>query len=145
MPSFYLFMTFTSAVKQMWHTYKYVLKHPFRQYKFIQTIISKCRVYIDFSFIHCTYASLNTGGIKFIKLIIVWNISNLFLHNSKDRKTSRSYAINKLQTMMFDGCHIFPFPSRLTPFLCILIYSLWHVPASFLKKQKNLLLQISPC
>ena len=28
--------------------------------------------------VQCTYASLNTGGIKFIKLIIVWNISNFF-------------------------------------------------------------------
>ena len=28
--------------------------------------------------LYCTYASLNTGGMKFIKLIIVWNISNLF-------------------------------------------------------------------
>ena len=31
MPSFYLFMTFSSEVKQMWHKYKYVLKHPFKQ------------------------------------------------------------------------------------------------------------------
>ena len=31
------FMTFTSEVKQMWHMYKYVLKHPFRQDIFKQT------------------------------------------------------------------------------------------------------------
>ena len=37
------------------------------------------RLCLDFSFIYCTYASLNTGFIKFIKLIIVWNISNLFV------------------------------------------------------------------
>ena len=36
MPSFYLFMTFTSEVKQMWHMYKYVLKHPFREDRFKQ-------------------------------------------------------------------------------------------------------------
>ena len=72
MPSFYLFTTFTSEVKQMWHMYKYVLKHPFRQDIFKQTYRNVVfRDYIDFSCINCTYASLNTGGIKFIKLIIV--------------------------------------------------------------------------
>ena len=35
-------------------------------------------LYLDFSFTFCTRASLNTGSIKFLKLIIVWNISNLF-------------------------------------------------------------------
>ena len=55
----------------MCHMYKYVLKHHIRQDLFkprdslIQENISK------FLFLYCTYASLNTGGIKFIKLIIV--------------------------------------------------------------------------
>ena len=37
MPSFYLFTTDTSEVKQMWYMYKYVLKQPFRQDIFKQT------------------------------------------------------------------------------------------------------------
>ena len=37
MQSFYIFTVFTSEVKQMWHMYKYVLKHPFRQDIFKQT------------------------------------------------------------------------------------------------------------
>ena len=32
----YHFMTFTSEVKQMWHMYKYVLKHPLREDRFKQ-------------------------------------------------------------------------------------------------------------
>ena len=32
-------------------------------------------------FFYCTYESLNTGGIKFIKLIIISNILNLFYNN----------------------------------------------------------------
>ena len=51
----------------------YVLKHPFRQDIFKQTYRNVLfRVYIlTLAFIYCTYASLNTGGIKFIKLVIV--------------------------------------------------------------------------
>ena len=59
----------------------YVSKHPFRQDIFKQTyrnVVFK-RLYLDFSVIWCTYATLNTFGIKFMKLIIVWNISNFFL------------------------------------------------------------------
>ena len=72
MPSFYLFTTFTSEVKQMWHMYKYVLKHPFRQDTLKQTYRNVVfRDYILTIFIYCTYASLSKGGVKFIKLIIV--------------------------------------------------------------------------
>ena len=31
MPPFYLFKTFSTEVKQLWHMNKYVLNHPFRQ------------------------------------------------------------------------------------------------------------------
>ena len=48
--------------------------------------MSCLELYLDFSFIYYTvytvqwtYASLNTAGIKFKKLIIVWNISNMLL------------------------------------------------------------------
>ena len=64
----------------MWHMYIYVLKHPLRQDLFMQTyrnVVLK-RLYLDFSVIWCTYATLDTCGNKFMKLIIVWNISNLF-------------------------------------------------------------------
>ena len=37
MSLFYRLTTFTSEVKQMWHMYKYSLKHPFRQAIFKQT------------------------------------------------------------------------------------------------------------
>ena len=60
--------------------YDFHLKHPLLL-RYIQANISKCGVwilYLDFSYINCLYASLNTCGIKFIKLVIVWNISNLF-------------------------------------------------------------------
>ena len=58
--------------------YKYVLKQTFDEY--IQATYRNVvvRDYI-LTFIYFTYASLNTCGIKFVKLIIVWNISNLFL------------------------------------------------------------------
>ena len=66
----------------MWQIYKYVMKHPLGQDIFQQTyrnvVFTVQRLYLDFSFIYCTvytvqctYASLNTVGIKFIKLIIV--------------------------------------------------------------------------
>ena len=53
--------------------YKYVVKHPFRQDIFKQTyrnVVFK-RLYLDYSGIQCAYATLNTCGIKFIKLNIV--------------------------------------------------------------------------
>ena len=68
--SFYLFTTFTSEVKQMWHMYKCVLKHPFRQDIFKLTYRNVMfRDYIlTFAIcIYCLYSSLNTWGIKFKK------------------------------------------------------------------------------
>ena len=58
----------------MWHMYKYILKHPFRHDIFNHTYQNV--VFRDYSlafalYAVCTYASLNTGGIKPIKLIIV--------------------------------------------------------------------------
>ena len=56
----------------MWHTYKYVLKHSFRQDIFKQTYLNFVfKDYILTLYTACTYASLSTGGIQFIKLIIV--------------------------------------------------------------------------
>ena len=59
----------------MWHMYKYVLKHPFRQDIFKQTyrnvMFRDYFLTLALYTVQCTYASLNTGGIKFIKLIIV--------------------------------------------------------------------------
>ena len=59
----------------MWHMYKYVLKHTFKQDIFKQTYRNVVfRDYILTSALYavqCTYASLNTDGIKFLKLIIV--------------------------------------------------------------------------
>ena len=91
MPSFSLFPTFTSEVKQMWHMYTYLLKHPFRQVILKRTyrIFVFKRLYLDFSFIYCKYTSLNTCGIKLIKLIIVWNISNLFSDASNPGRRER--------------------------------------------------------
>ena len=57
----------------MWHMNKHVLKHPFRQDIFKHTcrnVVFKDYI-LTFCFLYCTYASLNTGGIKLIKLIIV--------------------------------------------------------------------------
>ena len=60
----------------MWHMYKYVLKHPLRQEIFKQHI-EMSYVFRDYILtlalytVQCTYVSLNTGGIKFINLIIV--------------------------------------------------------------------------
>ena len=75
MPSFYLFKTFTLEVKQMWHMYKYVLKHAFRQryiYATYRNVVFRDHILtLSFYTVQCTYASLNTNGIKFIKLIIV--------------------------------------------------------------------------
>ena len=51
-----------------------------------------------FSFIYCTYSSLNTCGIKFIKLIIVWSISNLFYlcrPLSLQRSSSAQYLLSQ--------------------------------------------------
>ena len=52
-----------------------------RQDKFKQTYRNV--VFRDYNltfalYMYCTYVSLTTCGIEFIKLIIVWNISNLF-------------------------------------------------------------------
>ena len=83
MSSFYFFTTFTIEVKLLWHMYKYVLNTLLdRMCIFKQTyrnVLFRCYIltlalYTEQS----TYVSLNTGGIKFLKLIIVWNISNLF-------------------------------------------------------------------
>ena len=55
-------------------------KHPFRQDIFKQTyqnVVFRDYILTLALYIYCTYASLNTGGIKFIKMIIVWSISNL--------------------------------------------------------------------
>ena len=71
MQSFYYFTTFT---KQMWHMYRYVLKNPFRKDIFKQTyqnVVFREYFLTLASCIYCTYASLDTGAIKFIKLIIV--------------------------------------------------------------------------
>ena len=65
-----------AEVKLMLHMYKYFLKHLFRQNRFKQT--NRNVVFRDYiltlAWLYCTYASLKTCGIKFIKLIIVWNI-----------------------------------------------------------------------
>ena len=69
-------------LKLLWHMYKYALKHPFRQNIFKQTywnVVFRYYILTLALYVYPTYASLNTSGIKFLKLIIVWNISNLFL------------------------------------------------------------------
>ena len=57
---------------------KYNLTHPFRKDIFNQTYRNV--VYREYNLtlaLYCTYASLDTCGVKFKKLIIVRNISNL--------------------------------------------------------------------
>ena len=57
----------------------YVLKHPLRLDIFKHTYRNVCLEIIFWPKLYiCTYASLNTCGIKYIKLIIVWNKLNLF-------------------------------------------------------------------
>ena len=103
MPSFYLYRTFTSEAKQMWHMYTYVLKHPIRHIYDIfhvkqtyRNVVFRDYILTSALYTYCTHASLNAGGIKFIKLIIFKNILNLFslslsieyLNNSMSRVVS---------------------------------------------------------
>ena len=52
-----------------------IFKQTYRNFVFRDYILS-----LALYTVQCTYVSLNSCGIKFTKLIIVWNISNLFLY-----------------------------------------------------------------
>ena len=58
----------------MWYMYNNVLKHPLRQDIFKQiyrNVMFRDYILTLASYTLCILASLNTGGIKFIELIIV--------------------------------------------------------------------------
>ena len=82
MPPFYLFTTLTSEVKQMWHIYKYVLKHIFRQDIFKQTyrndlfrdnILTFAFILSSREFKHMWYQMYKSDYcLKHFKLVYLW-------------------------------------------------------------------------
>ena len=80
MQSFYLFTTFTSEVKEMWNIYKYFLNTLLDKIYYSKHIEMSCIEIVSWLYIlYILYIrEFKYMWYQIYKLIIVWNISNLF-------------------------------------------------------------------
>ena len=120
MPSFYLFMTFNSEVKQMWHMYKYVLKHTFRQDIFKQTyqnvVLRDYILTLALYTVHCTVGCPKMQ--LFFMSRCIWLVRLLendftftifdFVHYSSERcsKTKTKFFLHGAQSFLRNAAEI---------------------------------------